>query len=73
MDDLARIAANAARSALTNWSPNQTESTDRLATAIGEAVAAGIRRHEESNARHTAMTMAGLDDLDEQGAEHWQV
>jgi hypothetical protein len=72
MEDLAEIAAEAARSALEGWSPGDTDSVERLTTAIGMAVAAGIRRHEESNARHTALAMAGLDDEDD-GLIHWQV
>ncbi len=37
--ELARAAATAARAALGSWSPDQPESLDRLAAAIGEAVA----------------------------------
>jgi hypothetical protein len=72
MDDLAHIAANAARASLATWSPDDPDSVERLAEAIGRAVEAGIQRHEESNARHTALAMAGMDDEDEV-LFNWQV
>jgi hypothetical protein len=73
MEDLVRIATTAARLALADWSPTDVDARDRLAAAIGQAVASGIQRHEESNARHTAMTMAGLDDEDDDAQVDWQV
>ncbi len=72
MEDLAGIAAGAARAALEGWTSQDADSVDRLAAAIGKAVAAGIQRHEESNARHTALAMAGIDD-EEDGLVHWHV
>jgi hypothetical protein len=73
MDDIANIAAAAARQALADWTPDSPDSIDRLANAIGQAVAAGIQRHEESNARHTALAMAGIHDDDEAALLDWQV
>jgi glucokinase len=73
MEDLAKVAANAARRALVDWSPDSSDGIDRLANAIGQAVAAAIERHEESSARHTALAMAGLDDDDETALLNWQV
>jgi hypothetical protein len=73
MEDLVRIATEAARRALTGWAPDDPRAVDNLATAIGEAVAAGIQRHEESNARHIALTMAGVGDDDATGGSDWQV
>ncbi len=70
--DLVRVASKAARAALDSWSPNDPDSVDRLAIAIGEAVAAALERHEEATARHTALTMAGLPD-DDASALNWQV
>lgn len=70
--DLTHAVTAAARAALAGWSPEQPDALDRLAAAIGEAVAAGIERHEESTARHTALAMAGLDD-DEDSLHNWQV
>lgn len=72
IDDLAHAAALAARTALGAWSPGQPDSLDRLAAAIGEAVAEGIARHEQDAARHTAMAMAGLGDEDD-SLLNWQV
>jgi hypothetical protein len=69
--DLATAAANGARAALTGWSPSDPDAVERLARAIGQAVAIGISRHDESSAQHTAQTMAGL--ADDAGADHWQV
>jgi hypothetical protein len=73
MEDLAKIAAAAARRALADWTPDSPGSIERLANAIGRAVAAGIERHEESNARHTALAMAGIHDDDEAALLDWQV
>ncbi|HEY8285220.1 MAG TPA: hypothetical protein VIJ28_12630, partial [Chloroflexota bacterium] len=58
--DLAMAATQSARAALVGWSPNDPDAVDRLARAIGQAVARGIEGHEVSAARHTALTMAGL-------------
>ncbi len=69
--DLAEAAANSVRASLVGWSPSDPDAVDRLAQAIGQAVAIGIARHDESSAQHTAQTMAGL--LDEAGADSWQV
>ena len=69
--ELAAAAATSARAILSGWSPSDPDAMDRLARAIGQAVATGIARHDESSARHTAQTMAGL--LDDAGADHWQV
>jgi hypothetical protein len=69
--DLAAAAANSARAILAGWSPSDPDAVDRLAHAMGQAVAAGIARHDQSSARHTAQTMAGL--LDDESADHWQV
>jgi hypothetical protein len=65
IEDLAHAAAAAARTALGSWKPEDPDSLDRLATAIGEAVAEGIARHEQDAARHTALAMAGLADEDD--------
>jgi hypothetical protein len=73
MEDLVRISTDAARYALAGWSPDDPRAIDRLAAAIGQAVAAGIQRHEESNARHIARAMAGVGDDDETGAFDWQI
>jgi len=70
-EDLARVAAKAARTALGAWSPDQPNSVDRLAAAIGAAVAAGLQWDAEEVARHTAMAMEGDDD--EETLLHWQV
>ncbi len=44
---------------LVDWSPSDPNAVDRLVHAnIGQAVATGIARHDESSARHTAQTMA---------------
>lgn len=69
--DLAAAAAQGARAALAGWSPSDPDALDRLCRAMGEAVARGIERHEESAARHTALTMAGIPD--DESADHWQV
>jgi len=69
--DLAAAATNAAKATLAGWSPNDPNALDRLANAIGRAVARGIERHEETTARHTALTMAGLPD--DESTDHWQV
>ncbi len=73
MEDLIKIVTDAARLALAGWSPDEPRALDGLATAIGQAVAAGIQRHEESNARHIARAMAGIDDEDVAGAFDWQI
>ena len=73
MEDLIQIATEAARLALAGWSPDDPRAIDGLASAIGQAVAAGVQRHEESNARHTARAMAGVSDDDETGAFDWQI
>lgn len=73
MEDLVKIATDAALEALTGWSPDDKDAGSRLADAIGRAVAAGIRTHEESNARHIALTMAGLPDNSDQSLGNWQV
>ena len=72
IEDLARAAALAARTSLAGWSPDQQDSIDRLAEAIGEAVAAGMRREAEVTARHTAMAMEGQCDPHDP-LLHWQV
>ena len=56
-EDLAHVASDAAREALRDWSPSDPNSIDRLAAAIGEAVAACIQRQAEIEARHTALVM----------------
>jgi hypothetical protein len=71
-EDLARVATEAARAALQSWSPADPDSVDRLARAIGEAVAAGVARHENFVAQHTVLAMEGLGD-DETGGLNWQV
>ncbi len=73
MEDLIRIATDAARLALAGWSPEDPRALEDLASAIGQAVAAGIQRHEESNARHIARAMAGVGDDDDPGTFDWQV
>jgi hypothetical protein len=73
MEDLVRVATEAARMALAGWSPTDPHALEGLSSAIGQAVAAGIQRHEESNARHIASTMAGIDDDDDSGMVDWQV
>ena len=52
--DLAAAAADSARAVLVDWSPSDPNAVDRLVHAIGQAVATGIARHDESSARHTA-------------------
>jgi len=69
--DLAKAAAESARAVLVGWSPGDPDALERLTQAIGLAVAAGIARHDESSAVHTALTMAGLPE--EAGTDHWQV
>jgi hypothetical protein len=69
--DLAAAAGESARVVLLGWSPSDPNAVDRLVYAIGQAVATGIARHDESSARHTAQTMAGLED--DAGTDHWQV
>jgi hypothetical protein len=71
-EDLARIATAAARAALDSWSPEQPDGLDRLARAIGEAVAAGVARHEHFVAQHTVLAMEGRADAEE-GSPDWQV
>jgi hypothetical protein len=71
-EDLARIATAAARLALDSWSPDQPDSLDRLARAIGEAVASGVARHEHFVAQHTVLAMEGRTDEEESGPD-WQV
>jgi hypothetical protein len=71
-EDLARIATAAARAALQSWSPEDPDSLDRLARAIGEAVAAGVARHEHFAAEHTVLAMEGRGD-DEVSGIDWQV
>lgn len=75
MEHLAQIAAQAAREALQDWSPNDADAGHRLAEAIGQAVAAAIQQHEVTGARHIAYAMAGIDDAaeDNEGAANWQV
>lgn len=71
-EDLARIATVAARAALESWSPENPDSLDRLARAIGEAVAAGVARHEHFVAQHTVLAMEGRADEEASGPD-WQV
>jgi hypothetical protein len=70
-DELARIAAGAAHAALAGWSPQDPDSTGRLAGAIGEAVATALTRHEEIRARITANRMAEL--TTEDSINNWQI
>jgi hypothetical protein len=70
-EELARIAAGAAHAALAGWSPQDPDSADRLAGAIGEAVAAALTRHEEIRARITANRMAELTAGD--SIDNWQI
>ena len=70
--DLVKIATEAAVRALEGADPAQPDFHARLAAAIGQAVAAGIERHEMVAARHTALAMAGLSD-DEGTISDWQV
>jgi hypothetical protein len=70
-EELARIAANVARAALRDWSPQEPDSTGRLAGAIGEAVAIALARQEEIRARLTASRMAGLNPEEE--LHNWQI
>lgn len=57
VEDLARVARLAARESLRGWSADDASSTDRLADAIGDAVAACVARRAELEARHTADMM----------------
>ncbi len=71
-EDLARIATEAARAALQGWSPEDPDSLDRLASAIGQAVAAGVARHAHFAAQHTVLAMEGVSDADSTSL-NWQV
>ncbi|HWE61452.1 MAG TPA: hypothetical protein VHB98_07060 [Chloroflexota bacterium] len=57
MEELTRVATDAARTALEGWSPDDPHCVDRLAQAIGEAVAVAVQRQEQLEARHTALVM----------------
>lgn len=57
VEELARVAAEAAREALAEWRPDSPACAEQIAQAIGEAVAVAICRYTQLEARHTALAM----------------